>query len=57
MIVDMKKGSPAVVLAFASLALAADFWVTKPATDWNEKEAKRIITVKSYGYRFADDGN
>ncbi|HEY2844781.1 MAG TPA: hypothetical protein VGJ09_14065 [Bryobacteraceae bacterium] len=40
----MLKRSSALVFLFALSAWAADFWTTKPYTDWDEKDIQKILT-------------
>ena len=40
----MLKKSSLLVLLCAVCACAADFWITKPFTDWSDKEVQKIIT-------------
>lgn len=40
----MLKKSSTLVLLCAVSAWAADFWITKPFTDWSDKEVQKIIT-------------
>jgi hypothetical protein len=40
----MLKKSSLLVLLCAACAWAADFWTTKPFTDWSDKEVQKIIT-------------
>ena len=40
----MLKKSTLLLLLFAFCMWAADFWTTKPFTDWNDKEVNKILT-------------
>lgn len=40
----MLKRISALVFLFALCVWAADFWVAKPFTDWNEKEVQKILS-------------
>ena len=40
----MLKKSSLLVLLCAACAWGADFWITKPFTDWNDKEVQKVIS-------------
>ena len=40
----MLKKLPVLLLLCALCVWAADFWTTKPFTEWNEKEVQKLLT-------------
>jgi hypothetical protein len=40
----MAKKLPVLLLLFAACLWAADFWIAKPYTDWNDKEVQKILS-------------